>query len=276
MAALNNEKTVKKGSMALYVILLVLIVGAMMILRNHIDKDVNLSEKNKDEFVVAMEYSPLSCYMYGDTLGGYSYDLLRMVSRHAGLDFKFQPMVTLSVSLDKLKASEYRMVCAEFPVTKENKEEYLFSDPIYIDRQVLVQRKPMGGGSVAIKSSLDLAHDTVWVAAGSSVYTRLLNLSHEIGDTIYVNKEPEYGPEQLFMRVATGEIKYAVMNERVAKKMSERYPDVDVSTNIGFSQFQSWIINKHDSVFCDSINSWLKAVKSTAEYKTLYNRYFSE
>lgn len=274
MAALSNKNTVKKGSMAMYVILLVLAVSAMIILRNRIGGDGSLSEETRNQFVVAVEYSPLSCYTYNDTLGGYGYDLLRMIARHAGVDFKFQPMVTLSSSLDKLKSGEYKMVCAEFPVTKENKEEYLFSDPVYIDRQVLVQRKLGEGDSLAVNSSLDLAQDTVWVIAGSSIHTRLLNLSHEIGDTIYVNKEPEYGPEQLFMRVATGEIKYAVMNEHVAKKMSESYPDVDVSTSIGFSQFQSWIFAKNDSVFCDSINVWLKAVKETPEYRTLYNRYF--
>lgn len=276
MAPFNSRRTVKKGNMITYLVLLVLAVAVMIVLHGRIGSSGDISAEKSKELIVAVEYSPLSLYTYDDTLGGFGYDLLRMVARYAGLNVKFQPMVTLTSSLEKLKSGEYKMVCAEFPVTKENKNEYLFSDPIYIDRQVLVQRKPTGGGSVAIKSSLDLADDTVWVVSGSSVQSRLLNLSNEIGDTIYVNKEPEYGSEQLFIRVVTGEIKYAVMNELMAKKMSEKYPNVDVSTNIGFSQFQSWILSRNDSVFCDSINSWLGAVKSTAEYQTLYNRYFSE
>lgn len=267
------RKTVKKGSMALYVVLFSVVVIAMVMLKDceHGRHNVN---RDNDGVIAAIEYSPLSFYTYEDTLGGFSYDLLRMIARHAGLEMKFQPMVTLSVSLEKLKKGECRIVSAEFPVTKENKEEYLFSEPIYIDRQVLVQRK-QPDGSVAVKSSLDLAKDTVWVVAGSSIRTRLLNLSHEIGDTIFVMQDAEYGVEQLFLRVAAGEIRHAVMNERMAKKMVERYPDIDISTGIGFSQFQSWVMQKKDSVFCDSINSWLKTVKSTAEYQALYNRYFS-
>lgn len=274
MAAFDR-KNVKTGSMVIYTILLLVAVSAMILLRNCDRFSKSVPETKSDELLVAIEYSPLSCYTYEDTLGGFSYDLLRMVARHAGLELKFQPMVKLSESLDKLKQGDYKLVSAEFPVTKENKEEYLFSSPIYLDRQVLVQRKK-DDGSVAVGSPLDLANDTVWVVDGSSIQTRLLNLSHEIGDTIYVNRETEYGAEQLFLRVATGEIKFAVMNERVAKKMAAGYPYVDVSTGISFSQFQSWVIRKGDDAFCDSINTWLDAVRLSPEYATLYKRYFQE
>lgn len=268
-----ERKGVKKGSMTMYLLLLVGALLSMVALKNCDRFLVQQPDKPAQELVVAMEYAPMSCYTYDDTLGGFSYDLLRMVARYAGLKPVYQPMVTLSTSLKQLNNGAYRMVCAEFPVTKETKQEYLFTNPIYIDRQVLVQRK-QDDGSVAVKSLLDLAQDTVWVVDGSSIQARLSNLSHEIGDTIYVKTDKEYGAEQLFMRVATGEIKQAVMNEGVASVLAKRYPDVDISTAISFSQFQSWILRKGDEAFCDSINAWLEAVKTTREYRTLYNRYF--
>lgn len=268
-----ERKGVKKGSMTMYLLLLVLTLLSMVALKNCDRFMEHQPNKPVQELVVAMEYAPLSCYTYDDTLGGFSYDLLRMVARYAGLKPVYQPMVTLSTSLEQLKNGSYRMVCAEFPVTKETKQEYLFTNPIYIDRQVLVQRK-QDDGSVAVKSLLDLAQDTVWVVDGSSIQTRLSNLSREIGDTIYVKTDKEYGAEQLFMRVASGEIKQAVMNEGVASVLAKRYPDVDISTAISFSQFQSWVLRKGDEAFCDSINSWLEAVKATPEYRILYNRYF--
>ena len=268
-----ERKGAKKGSMAMYLLLLVGVLLAMVALKNCDRFLEQKSDKQGNELVVALEYAPLSCYTYDDTLGGFSYDLLRMVARYAGLKPVYQPMVALSTSLEQLKNGSYRIVCAEFPVTKENKQEYVFTDPIYIDRQVLVQRK-QEDGSVPVKSLLDLAMDTVWVVDGSSIQTRLLNLSHEIGDTIYVKTDKEYGAEQLFMRVASGEIKQAVMNEGVASVLAKRYPDVDISTAISFSQFQSWVLRKGDEAFCDSINAWLEAVKATPEYRTLHARYF--
>lgn len=270
-----ERKKVKKGSVALYMLMLVIALVAMLVLRNCDRFMPERAETGKSDMVVAVEYSPLFYYTYGDTLGGFSYDLLRLVAQHAGLKLEFQPMVTLSTSLEKLKKGDYRMVCAEFPVTKENKSEYVFTEPIYLDRQVLVQRK-LADGTVAVASPLDLARDTVWVVEGSSIRARLSNLSHEIGDTIYVKDEKEYGAEQLFLRVATGEVKMAVMNERVARSLAEHYPDVDVSTGISFSQFQSWILRQGDEAFRDSLNTWLDAVRHTPAYTTLYHRYFPE
>ena len=270
-----EHKSVKKGSLAIYFILLVIALSAMLVLRNYGKLFPSQNAQSQDSLIVAIEYSPLALYSYDDTLGGYSYDLLRLVANKADIELKYQPMVTLSSALDKLKNGEYRMVCAEFPVIKENKDEYLFTTPIYVDRQVLVQRI-LPDSTVAVKSLLDLAHDTVWVVDGSSIEARLLNLSHEIGDTIYVNTDKEYGTEQLFLRVATGEIKQAVMNERIAKKMASHYPNIDISTSVSFTQFQSWILHREDSTFCDSINAWIEAVKLTPEYEDLQNRYFNE
>lgn len=270
-----QKKSVKKGSIALYAVLLLVAVVVMYMLRGYAKPQVAKIEDKKGELVVAVEYAPMFLYTYGDTLGGFSYDLLNLIAAQKGIKFNFQPMVTLSSSLDKLKAGDYRMVCAEFPVTKEHKQDYLFTTPIYLDRQVLVQMKN-GEGRIAVKSQLDLANDTVWVVNGSSSELRLENLSSEIGDTIYVMTEKNYGAEQLFLRVVSGEIKQAVMNERVAQELSKKYPNVDITTGISMTQFQSWILNKNDSVFCDSINSWIDAVKHTQEYTNLYNRYFSE
>lgn len=270
-----QKKSVKKGSIALYAVLLLVAVVVMYMLRGYAKPQVAKIEDEKGELVVAVEYAPMFLYTYGDTLGGFSYDLLNLIAAQKGIKFNFQPMVTLSSSLDKLKAGDYRMVCAEFPVTKEHKQDYLFTTPIYLDRQVLVQMKN-GEGHIAVKSQLDLANDTVWVVNGSSSELRLENLSSEIGDTIYVMTEKNYGAEQLFLRVVSGEIKQAVMNERVAQELSKKYPNVDITTGISMTQFQSWILNKNDSAFCDSINSWIDAVKHTQEYTNLYNRYFPE
>lgn len=270
-----QKKSVKKGSIALYAVLLLVAVVVMYMLRGYAKPQVAKIEDEKGELVVAVEYAPMFLYTYGDTLGGFSYDLLNLIAAQKGIKFNFQPMVTLSSSLDKLKAGDYRMVCAEFPVTKEHKQDYLFTTPIYLDRQVLVQMKN-GEGRIAVKSQLDLANDTVWVVNGSSSELRLENLSSEIGDTIYVMTEKNYGAEQLFLRVVSGEIKQAVMNERIAQELSKKYPNVDITTGISMTQFQSWILNKNDSAFCDSINSWIDAVKHTQEYTNLYNRYFSE
>ena len=124
-----QKKSVKKGSIALYAVLLLVAVVVMYMLRGYAKPQVAKIEDEKGELVVAVEYAPMFLYTYGDTLGGFSYDLLNLIAAQKGIKFNFQPMVTLSSSLDKLKAGDYRMVCAEFPVTKEHKQDYLFTTP---------------------------------------------------------------------------------------------------------------------------------------------------
>lgn len=226
-----------------------------------------------DTIDVCIEYSPLSCYMYDDTLGGFEYDLLRMVAAQGNVKFKFHPAVTLEKGLEGLKNKEYKILAAQYPMTAEAKNNYIFSYPIYMDKQVLVQLKD-SNGNLKAKSQLDLCKDTIYVVKGSPMENRLRSLSREIGDTIFIKEEPEYSAEQLVIMVAKGLIRYAVVNERQAEEISASYPNVDIGTSISFSQFQSLTLPQGEEKLRDSINSWLSAVKTKPAYKTLYNRYF--
>ena len=270
----------KKWQLALYLLLLVAVIIAMVMLRNcsndeqlmgahsRIDK-----ESSGDTIDVAIEYSPLSYYTYGDTLGGFNYEFLKLLSSTCGIKFKYHPIVSLQPALSGLKKGLYDVLAAQFPVTRENKEHYLFTSALYLDNQVLVQRNE---GGLAITSQLDLAGDTVNIVKGSPMRDRIISLSREIGDTIYVVQDSVYGPEQLFLMVATGDIKYAVINESIAKKLATSHPGVDVSQAISFTQFQSLTLDKGNIELCDKLNECILKVKKMPEYNQLLRKYFSQ
>lgn len=271
----NNKLIPKKGNPVIYIILLVVIISMMAVLKFCSAPTASEDEPektNSDTLKVAIEYSPLSCYTYEDTLGGFCYDLLRMMSKQSQRVMKFYPLVTLEDALQGLNKGEYDILIAQFPVTKERRNEYLFSDELYLDRQVLVQRVD-SAGEVQVKTQLDLADKTLWVVKGSPMRDRIESLSREIGDSIMVSEESAYGPEQLFMQVAAGEIDYAVINESIAKILLPKYQNVNIDTDISFTQFQSMIIRKDNQELCDSVNVWLAALKETKQFKTLQKRY---
>lgn len=258
------------------VLLLALTIALMFMLkkcsynRQSIGTDIPSSGDTLD---VAIEYSPLSLYTYNDTLGGFNYDLMRLIATHNKLKIKFHPIVSLTEALVNLQNGNYDILLAELPMTTEYKDTYLFTEPVYLDRQVLVQLKDSITSQTRISTQLDLAGDTVWVVANSPFVYRISNLAREIGDTIYVETDSVYSAEQLFILTATKEIKQAVINERIAKLMVQDYPQVDINTNISFTQFQSWLLNKNDSTLCDSLNIWLHRVKSSDSYKALESKY---
>lgn len=247
----------------------------MIMLRNCGSKNHILSFKSNDNDTinVAIEYSPLYCYMYEDTLGGFNYDLLRLIANKHNLKIKYHPIVTLQKSLDDLEKGKYNILVAQLPFTTDFEGKYIFTQSIYLDRQVLVQKKD-NNGKPTVNSQLDLAKKTLYVVKGSPAEYRIINLSREIGDSIYIKHEDLYGPEQLIIMVAKGEIKYAVVNEKVAKEIAKSYPSIDISTDISFTQFQSWLLNPKESKLKNNLNLWINEAKKTPEYEALIKRYF--
>ena len=82
-----------------------------------------------DTLDIAIEYSPVTYYTYEDTLGGYNYDLLRMMSDSAGCPMKFHPVVTLEKAIAGLENGRYDVVVAQFPMTAGDTSRFAFTDP---------------------------------------------------------------------------------------------------------------------------------------------------
>ena len=268
---LRERRKVIKGQTLLYVALLGVTI-ALMVMLSRCDQPRPAAidhPSGGDTLDVAIEYSPITYYSYDDTLGGFDYDLLRLISQHCGRPMKFHPIVTLSRGLEGLNDSTYDVLVAQFPTTVDGRERYLFTNPIYIDKQVLVQRAQNG-----IKRHFQLAGDTVWVVKGSPMKERIEGLSREIGDTIHVMTDPTYGAEQLLLRVAAGEIKYAVVNQSIARIMSDKVQGLDISIDISLSQFQAWVLRKNNQALCDSLNRWIDAAKANHDlFEQLNTRY---
>ena len=225
-----------------------------------------------DTIDVAIEYGPLSLYRYDDTLGGFAYDFLRSIGEAEGIVFKFHPVTTLNEALRGIDDGYYRLVVAAMPLSASLSRDYASTRAVFLDRQVLVQMRS-DSDSVAVTSPLDLAHKTVWVMAGSPVAERLHNLAAEIGDTINVVEDAEYGNEQLFILAATGEIPGAVVTERTAKLLARDYPRADISTAVSFTQFQSWLLAPGDTLLLSRLDSIITRHQSRPSYKAIHDRY---
>lgn len=278
---MRQTAKLKNGRLGLYIALLVGAIAVMMMLKNCGGGEIplhpgseNISKSGGDTLDVAIEYSPISYYTYADTLGGLNYDLLRMVSERMKRPIKFHSVVTLGKALEKLDEGTYDLLAGQFPMTSENQEKYLFSTDVFLDKQVLVQRKD-AKGNISVKSQLDLGGKTVWIVKDSPMRDRVEALGREIGDTINIKTENNYGPEQLFLKVVTGEIDYAVINSHIAHELAQKYADkVDVNRDISFSQFQSWVMKKGNTELCKKINEQIKAIKADSlMYQKLLLRY---
>lgn len=265
------------GRVPVLIIIIILLLTGVGIFRRCSESASTLANDfrrpGKDTLSVAIEMSRLTYSLHNDTAEGFDYSILRQYAADNGKAVVFHPVSELEPAFSGLDKGLYDIVVASFPSTNVLKEYFGVTDPVYLDRQVLVQRRGENDSLPAIESQEKLIGDSIWVVNGSSVQTRLRNMAHELGDTIYVTSPEGYSQEQLGIATALGEIRHAVISEAVGKKLVEQYPALDISTPISFNQFQCWAVAKNDTTLLKSLNTWLDDFESTPRYRQLTEEY---
>ena len=128
-----------KGHLLLYVILAFSTIGAMIMVKNCTPKQHitnNYIRAEDDTINVAIEISPLSFSMATDTIGGFYYDLLRLISRKFDVKFKYHKFVTFNVAKEGLEHDIFDIIVADIPVVSELKEKFLLTEPLFVDQQL--------------------------------------------------------------------------------------------------------------------------------------------
>ena len=224
---------------------------------------------------VATEYNSVSYFATGDSMAGFNYELIQAFARSKGLKAEIIPEMSFEKRLQGLANGTFDVIAYGIQTTSEFKDSLLFTAPISLSKQVLVQRK-LADGKVAITSQLGLAGKTLHLIKGSPAVMRIKNLGNEIGDTIYIKEVDKYGTEQLLAMVEHGDIDYAVCDEEIARASVDSFPQIDISTGISFNQFNSWAVSKQSPALRDSLNNWIKSFMKTKDFKRIYRSYYKK
>ena len=267
--------------LVVYVFLLACVLVAMFQLWTYIKASSAPRDyaeiQNEGVLRMVTEYNPLGYYVSDDTISGFQYELSRAIAAVSGLEVQVHLEMSLTKSFEELRDKQCDVIARNIPITSEIREDYLFTEPIILNKQVLVQRTAEANNDIPpIRNQLDLAQKTLYIPKGSPALLRLKNLSHEIGDTIYVEEDALYSGEQLSIMVAKGDIDYAVCDRQTARIAKENLPEIDIDTDISFTQLQSWTLRKDSPVLLDSLNSWLKRIKDSGLYDQIYKRYYGK
>lgn len=270
-----------KKQFILYVVLLALASTTMVLLWNLKTQSAPVLPRDYAEIRqegilrIVTEYNQSGYYIAGDTIEGFQYELSQAIADLSGLEVQTHLEMSLAESFQELSDNRCDIIARNIPITSEIKENYLFTDPIIFNKQVLVQRKPNANkGKQPVRNQLDLAQKTLYIPKDSPAKLRLRNLEHEIGDTIYVVEDELYSSEQLVIMVAKGDIDYAVCDQQTALLSSRQLPEIDIQTDISFTQLQSWAVRKDSPALRDSLNTWFARIKESGLYDKIYKRYY--
>ncbi len=262
--SLTRQHAIRKGRIAVYLLLLLLIIAAMVGLRYMSEGNAQSRLRRAsdvDTIRAAIVYGPNSYRVLtsedgNDSIVGINYHLLREFQDSLGIVMKLYPVIDRDEALAKVARGQYDIL-ASLPADNYIKEHFLTSDEVSLDKLVLIQRLKESG-KTPLRSALDLAGDTVHVEKGSAAVRRIDNLMREIGDSIHVVEEEGMSEEYLAMKVANGSWRYAVVNEKTAEEMHRIYPDLDYSTPVSFTQFQVWVLPLDRDSLLHRINTFLR------------------
>ena len=264
-----------------YSVLLILVLCVMRALYQN--RQTALSPRDYPEIQaegvlhVVTEYNQSGYYVKGDTIEGFQYELCQAIARESGLEVQIHLEMNLSESYRMLNEQTCDLIPQNIPITNEIKDSFLFTDPLVLNKQVLVQRTAAANhGIEPIRNQLDLAKKTLYIPQHSPARLRLINLEHEIGDTLYWVEEERYSSEQLAIMVAKGDIDFAVCDQQIAQLAQQRMNELDIQTDISFTQLQAWAVRKSSPILRDSLNVWLKRVHDNGLYDKLYKQYYNK
>jgi membrane-bound lytic murein transglycosylase MltF len=272
-----------KKQLFLYLLLLVAAIVAMVWLRNAINRTTKPPSALRDyreimasgELNVVTDYNSIGYYVSGDSTQGFQLEMMQALEEEWGVKVRLTLENNLDENLKGLLYHRYDLVARNIPVNSQLKDKFSFTNPFTLNKQVLVQRKAAYNDSIEpIRQQLKLAKKTIHVAKDSPAILRLNNLSHEIGDTIFIREDPTYEAEQLVMMVAAGDIDFTLCDEKVALRLAKILPEIDVETDISFTQFESWAVRRDSPVLLDSLNSWLDRFRNTEAFARIYDKYY--
>ena len=238
--------------------------------------------KKRGQIRVVVDNSSTSYFIYRGRRMGFEYELLHRMAEDFGLDLKIRVSDDMAGAFDLLETGRADLLAFHLTVTLDRKERVDFSIPHTRIRQVLVQRKPQNWRKMKlheieqtmIRDVLDLGGKTIHVRKGSAFAERLRNLSSEIGEEIDIVEVEAVSSEYLMEQVLNGEISYTVADEDLAKINVSYHPDLDVETAISFPQQIAWAIRKGSPELKTAVDEWLTELKRSADFQTIYDRYY--
>mgnify|MGYP000696673743 CR=1 FL=1 len=277
-----------KKLLILYAFLLIVAVVTMVQLWRLNQRPQEIGPRDypeiKEEGILRMitEYNQSGYFVSGDTVQGFQYELSQAIAKLSGLEVQTHLEMSLAKSFEELSDNKCDVIARNIPITSEMRENYLFTEPIVLNKQVLVQRTAeANNGQAPIRNQLDLAQKTLYIPkvyyAGPAKTPKGM-ASGSFGPTTagrmdpYVDLFQSLGGSMIM--VAKGDIDYAVCDQQIARMTQKKLPEVDILTDVSFTQLQSWAVRKDSPVLLDSLNSWLQQIKDSGLYDQIYKRYY--
>jgi membrane-bound lytic murein transglycosylase F len=256
---------------------LVILASRTIYRKEEARKDALRRIRERGYLLVLTDRNTLNYFVYKGVPMGYQHDLAQSFGKFLGVPVKMIASDNIHQLRHFMDHNIGDILALDLPITKEGKEVARFSDPVRETRLVLVRRKP--GKALAEKEkpvtvAEQFPSDTVDVPDDPFLEPLFRAFVKTTGKRAILRADSALSQEQLIIRVAKGEIRYALCRENVAMVLHRNYPMLDISV-LAFPLFScTWGINRHSDSLRTMVNQWLKEERKSGDLKYTYLSYF--
>lgn len=206
---------------------------------------------------------------------GFQYELIRKFSDSLGVELVVINQGKTRDGMKELKTGECDVLVSLRPVMVDSVKSVVSLNPILSTRLMLVQQKD-STGQVFVHKQYELDDDSITVMKNSPFITRLGYLAEELAINLIIDEVTVDSPDEIIRFVNDKQIKYTICPEYLTGRFSSRYTKVDFSLPLSFKQDLTWTVNKQSPELQKRLNAFLNGYIGTAEFISLYNKYFSQ
>ena len=229
----------------------------------------------RGRLVVLTDSSSLGYALSGDSLFGFQYEIVKAFADSLNVELIISKISDIKSAIESINTGEADLLAFAIPVTTEYASYLQFSEPLFQSTLVLVQSlRNKNENNLIIKNQSELAGEKVSVTKNSQYIKRLINLSDEIADSIYIQEIDNINNDSIIKLVSNGTVKYAVCPAFFSKYYALKNPELDFSLTIGFLQNYSWAVHVNSSSLLNKLNEFLLNFVDSYEYRTIYRKYF--
>jgi len=256
--------------------ILILIIGSLFLF-HHPSREIRdlplILESGR--LAVLTHGNSMGFTVVGDSISGFQYEIIKAFADSLGVELVVSEQNDLKNCISELKSGDYDIIANFIPVTTQWEKDLKFTIPIFSSHQVLVQRiSNDSSASVKIKKQNELANDSIYISANSPFKMLLEHLSDDIADTIHILEIENKSTEEMVLLVAEGKVKYTICDEQFAKRFKIKYPGIDISLPIGFTQRLAWAVHPESPLLLEKLNAFLDDFIGSSDYWAIYRKYY--
>jgi len=206
---------------------------------------------------------------------GFQYELIRRFTDSLGVELVVINEDKTREGMRELTNGACDVLVSLRPVMIDSVRSVVSLNPILSTRLMLAQQTD-STGKLLISKQFELDGDTLTVMKNSPFMVRLGYLAEELAINLTINDIAVDSPDEIVKLVNDKQIKYTICPEYLTGRFKARYADVDFSVPLSFKQDLTWTVNKKSPELQKRLNAFLDGFIGTAEFATIYNKYFSQ